>query len=97
MSTQQLWNGPRAMHERVDRLFRKYSQIDLSHIEPYNHKFRNSIAVPRLEIAFAGKSKGYKAPNYNVSKYEHSEGLQRQRKLCLTHAFLIHSSGHAWY
>jgi len=48
----------RAMHEIVDRLFRKYSQIDLNHIEPYNHKFRNSIAVPRLEIAFAGRPKG---------------------------------------
>ena len=29
----------------------------------------------RLEIAFAGKPKGYKVPNYKIFKYEHSEGL----------------------
>ena len=33
------------------------------------------IAESRLEIAFAGKPKGFKVPNYKVYKYEHSEGL----------------------
>jgi hypothetical protein len=28
-----------------------------------------------LEIAFAGKPKGYKVPNRTVYKYEHSEGV----------------------
>ena len=28
-----------------------------------------------MEIAFADKPKGYKVPNYNIYKYEHSEGL----------------------
>jgi hypothetical protein len=28
-----------------------------------------------LEIAFAGKPRGYKVPNYNIYKYDHSEGL----------------------
>jgi metal-dependent hydrolase (beta-lactamase superfamily II) len=28
-----------------------------------------------LENAFAGKPRGYKVPNYNIYKYDHSEGL----------------------
>jgi hypothetical protein len=65
----------RHAREIVDRFYRKYTQIDVSHIEPHNHKFRNPFAVSRLDIAFAGRPKRYKVPNYKVYKYEHSEGL----------------------
>jgi hypothetical protein len=36
---------------------------------------KNLIASSRLEIAFEGRPKGYKTPNYKVFKYEHSKGL----------------------
>jgi hypothetical protein len=61
--------------EIVDRFFRKYTQIDVGYIEPHNHKFLNLIAESRLEIAFAGRPKGFKVPNYKVYRYEHAEGL----------------------
>jgi hypothetical protein len=50
----------------VDGFYRKYTQIDVSHIEPHNHKFRNLITVSRLDIVFAGRPKRYKVPNYKV-------------------------------
>lgn len=55
--------------------FRKYTQIDCSHIEPHIYKFLHLCVDSRLEIAFAGRPKGYKVPNYNIYKYEHSEGF----------------------
>ena len=61
--------------ETVDGFFRKYTQIDVSHIESHNHKFLHLNVDSRLEIAFASKPKGYKVTNYNIYKYEHSEGL----------------------
>ena len=61
--------------ERVDRFFRKYTQNDVSNIEPHDYKFRNLVAESRLEIAFAGRPRGYKVPNLKIYKYEHSEGL----------------------
>jgi hypothetical protein len=70
-----LEGSTRYAREIVDRFFSKYTQIDLSYIEPHNHKFRNLIAESRLEIAFAGRPKGFKVPNYKVYRYEHSEGL----------------------
>jgi hypothetical protein len=60
--------------EIVDGFFKKYTRIDISHIEPHIHKFRNLNVDSCVEIAFAGKPKGYKVPNY-LYKYEHSEGL----------------------
>jgi hypothetical protein len=61
--------------EIVDRFFKKYTRIDTSHIEPHVHKFRHLNIDSRLEIAFVGKPKGYKVPNYNIYKYENSERL----------------------
>jgi hypothetical protein len=29
----------------------------------------------RMEIAFAGRPRGFKVPNYKIYTYEHSEGL----------------------
>jgi hypothetical protein len=65
----------RYAREIVDGFFSKYTHIDVSNIEPYDYKFRNLIAESRLEIAVAGKPRGFKIPNYKVYKYEHSEGL----------------------
>lgn len=59
----------------VVNFFSKHTQIDISYIEPHNHKFRNLTAESRLEIAFAGKPKGLKIPNHKLYKYELSEGL----------------------
>ena len=61
--------------EIVNRFFRKYTQIDISNIDPHEHKFRPLIAQSRLEIAFAGRPRGFKVPSYKIYKYEHSEGL----------------------
>ena len=57
----------------VDGFFRKYTQIDVSHIEPHTYKFRQLQVDSRLQIAFVGKPRGYKVPNYNIYKYENSE------------------------
>ena len=70
-----LEGSTRYAREIVDRFFRKYTNIDVSNIEPHDNKFRNLAAESRLEIAFAGKPKGYKVPNLKIYKYEHSEGL----------------------
>jgi hypothetical protein len=64
-----LEGSTRYAREIVDRFFSKYTQNDISHIEPHNHKFRNLIAESRLEIAFAGRPKGFKVPNYKVYRY----------------------------
>jgi hypothetical protein len=61
--------------EIVDGFFKKYTRIDVNYLEPHVHKFHNLNVDSRLEIAFVGKRKGYKVPNYNIYKYEHSEGL----------------------
>jgi hypothetical protein len=61
--------------EIVDGFFRKYTRIDVSYIEPHDNKFRNLNSGSRLEIAFAGRPRGHKVPNYNLYKYELSEGL----------------------
>ena len=61
--------------EIVDRFFRKCTQTDVSNTEPHDYKCRNSVAESRLQIAFAGRPKGYKVPNLKIYKYEHSEGL----------------------
>ncbi len=70
-----LEGSTRYAREIVDRFFRKYTNIDVSNIEPHDNKFRNLVAESRLEIAFAGRPKGYKVPNLKIYKYEHSEGL----------------------
>jgi hypothetical protein len=49
--------------EIVDRFFRKYKKIDVSYIDPHEHKYRHLIAESRLEIALAGKPRGFKAPS----------------------------------
>ena len=59
----------------MDRFFREHIQIDVNYIEPHNYKFLNLVVESRLEIAFAGRPKGFKVPNYKIYKYEHSEGL----------------------
>jgi hypothetical protein len=59
----------------VDGFFRKYTRIDVNYLEPHVHQFHHLNVDSFLEIAFVGKPKGYKIPNYNISKYEHSEGL----------------------
>jgi hypothetical protein len=47
----------------VDRFFKEHTNIDISYIEPHNHKFCNLAVESRLEIAFAGKPRRYKVPN----------------------------------
>ena len=59
----------------MHRFFCEHTQIDVNHIEPHNPKFCNLVVESRLEIAFAGRPKGFKVPNYKIYKYEHSEGL----------------------
>jgi hypothetical protein len=61
--------------EIVDRFFKEHTHIDVSYIEPHNYKYRNLVFESRLEIAFAGRPRGYKVPNHKIYKYEHSEGL----------------------
>jgi hypothetical protein len=61
--------------EIVDGFFKKHTRIDVNYIETYDNKFRNLISGSRLEIAFLGRPKGYKVPNYHSYKYEISEGL----------------------
>ena len=56
-------------------IFYDHTQIDTSHIEYYNYKFRNLTVDSRLEIAFAGRPKNFRVPNYKIYKHEHSEGL----------------------
>ena len=70
-----LEGSTRYAREIVDGFFRKYTQIDVSYIDPHNKKFRNLIAESRLEIAFVGRPKRFKVPSYKIYKYEHSEGL----------------------
>ena len=70
-----LEGSTRYAREIVDRFFRKYTNIDVSNIEPHDNKFRNLAAESRLEIAFAGRPKGHKVPNLKIYKYEDSEGL----------------------
>jgi len=61
--------------EIVERFFREHTNIDTSYIEQYNSRFRNLTVESRLEIAFAGRPRNFKVPNYKIYKYEHSEGL----------------------
>ena len=61
--------------EIVDRYFSEHTQIDIGHIELHKYKFRNLPVESRLEIAFAGRPKRYKVPNFKIYKYEHSEDL----------------------
>jgi hypothetical protein len=70
-----LEGSTRYARELVDSFFRKYTRIDISYIVPHDYKFRNIAAESRLEVAFSGRPKGFKVPNYKVYKYEHSEGL----------------------
>jgi hypothetical protein len=55
--------------------FSKHTRIDISKIEPHTHKFSNLTVESRLEIAFAGRPKGFKIPSCNIYMYEHSERL----------------------
>jgi len=70
-----LEGSTRYAREIVDRFFTEHTEIDSSHIDPHNHRFRNLVVESRLEIAFAGRPRGFKVPNYKIYKYEHSEGL----------------------
>jgi hypothetical protein len=70
-----LEGSTRYAREIVDGFFSKCTHIDISHIESHIHKFRNLAVESRLEIAFAGRPKGYKVPNCTIYKCEHSEGL----------------------
>jgi hypothetical protein len=70
-----LEGSTRYARELVDQFFSEHTQIDVRLIEPYNNKFLNLVDF-RLEIAFAGRPKGFKAPNCKIYKYEHLEGLE---------------------
>jgi hypothetical protein len=70
-----LEGSSRYAREIVDGFFIRHTSIDLSHIEPHNDKFRNLKVESRLEIAFVGKPKGLKVPNYNIYRYELAEGF----------------------
>jgi hypothetical protein len=70
-----LEGSTRYAREIVDRFFREHTRLDVSLIEPYNNRFCNLTVESRLEIAFAGRPRGFKVPNYKIYKYEHSEGV----------------------
>jgi hypothetical protein len=70
-----LEGSTRYAREIVDRFFCEHTRIDVSHIEPYNNKFCHLTVESRLDIAFAGRPRGFRVPNYKIYKYEHSEGL----------------------
>jgi hypothetical protein len=70
-----LEGSTRYAREIVDRFFSQHTRIDVRHIEPYNNKFRNLTVESRLEIAFAGRPKNFRVPNYKIYKYELAEGL----------------------
>jgi hypothetical protein len=70
-----LEGSTRYAREIVDRFFSEHTRIDVRHIEPYNIKFRNLTDESRLEIAFVGRTKNFRVPNYKMYKYEHAEGL----------------------
>jgi len=70
-----LEGSTRYAREIVDRFFQEHTQIDLRHLEPYNYKFCNLVAESWLEIAFVGRPRKIKVPNYKICKYEHLEGL----------------------
>ena len=61
--------------EIVDGFFREHTNIDTSYTDPHTHKFLHLNVESRVEIAFVGKPRKYKVPNYKIYKYEHSEGL----------------------
>ena len=68
-----LEGSTRYAREIVDRLFSEHTRIDVSYIEPHNHKFCNLVVGSRLEIAFVGRPEGFRVPNYKLYKYENSE------------------------
>jgi hypothetical protein len=70
-----LEGSTRYAREIVEGFFSIHTHIDISHIEPHIHKFRNLTVESRLEIAFAGGPRGYKVPNSTIYKYAYSEGL----------------------
>ena len=70
-----LEGSTRYEREIVDRFFSEHTRIDVSYIEPHNHKFRNLVVESRLEIAFVGRPKRFRVPNYKIYECEHSEGL----------------------
>jgi len=70
-----LERSTRYAREIVDRYFSEHTQIDIGHIELHNYKFRNLAVESRLEIAFAGRPKRYKVPNFKIFKYDYSEVL----------------------
>ena len=65
----------RYAREMVDRFFLEHTQIDVGNLEPHNYKFRNLVVESRLEIAFVGRPRKFKVPNYKIYKYEHLESL----------------------
>ena len=62
--------------ELVEQFFSEQTQIDVRLIEHFNNKFSNLVVDSRQEIAFAGRPKGFKVPNYKIYKYEHLEVLE---------------------
>ena len=64
-----LEGSTRYARELVDQFFSEHTQIDVRLIEPYNNKFVNLVVDSRLEIAFAGRPKGFKVPNCKIYKY----------------------------
>ena len=71
-----LERSTRYARDIVDGFFRKYTQIDVSYIDPHNHKFRNFIAESRLEIAFVGRAKGFKVQVTRFISTSIRKGLQ---------------------
>jgi len=63
----------RYAREIVDGFFREHTDIDISYIEPHTHKFLHLNVESRVEIAFVGKPRKYRVPNYKIYKYEHSK------------------------
>ena len=63
-----LEGSTRYAREIVDRFFQEHIKIDIRHLEPHNYKFCNLEVESRLEIAFVGRRKKFKVPNYKIYK-----------------------------
>ena len=61
--------------ELVINFFRNHTTYSPDIVETHARKFLGLTAESRIEIAFEGRPRNYRAPYYKVYKYERSEGL----------------------
>ena len=61
--------------ELVANFFRNHTRVNPEIVESHASNFIGLKAGSKLEIAFEGHPRRYKAPNYKVYKYQRAEGL----------------------